>query len=134
LAHTADAKFRAYGGTLEEAFANAALALAALMWDWKGVEPRITITISIKGKDLPQLLFNFLEEVLFLLDTREFLLHGVDPIKIWGEGGDFCLEATFQGDEYSDKYTTYGDVKAITYHEMNIKQADKIELQVVVDM
>jgi len=34
LPHTADGKFRAFGATREEAFANAALAAASLMWDW----------------------------------------------------------------------------------------------------
>jgi len=34
LPHTADAKFQAFGASLEEAFANAALATASLMWDW----------------------------------------------------------------------------------------------------
>lgn len=132
--HTADAKFRAYGETLEEAFINASLATAALMWDWRVVEPKITYKIDVKGKDLQQLLFNFLEEILFLLDSRKFLLHSVEGIKIREAGGYYCLEALFQGDEYSDQYTTYGDVKAITYHEMEIKQGKNTELQVVVDV
>ena len=134
LDHTADAKFRAYGETLEEAFINASLATAALMWDWKVVEPKTSYEIKIKGTDLQQLLFSFLEEILFLLDSRKFLLHSVEGIQIRETGGHYCLEAIFQGDEYSDQYTTYGDVKAITYHEMEIKQGKNTELQVVVDV
>ena len=82
LDHTADAKFRAYGETLEEAFINASLATAALMWDWKVVEPKTSYEIKIKGTDLQQLLFSFLEEILFLLDSRKFLLHSVEGIQI----------------------------------------------------
>ena len=65
LAHPADGKFRAFGSTLEEAFANAALAVAGLMWDWTIVEPEVEIPVALEGRDLPQLLGKFLEEVLY---------------------------------------------------------------------
>jgi len=41
LEHTADAKFQAFGKTLEEAFSNAALATASLMWDWEEIEQNV---------------------------------------------------------------------------------------------
>ena len=46
LPHTADGKFQAFGGTLEEAFANAALATASLVWDWTAIEPRVRMPSS----------------------------------------------------------------------------------------
>ena len=56
LKHTADAKFQAFGKTLEEAIGNTALALASLMWEWKTIEKKIKRPIEVKGKDLKQLL------------------------------------------------------------------------------
>ncbi len=134
LRHTADAKFRAYGSTLEEAFENAALATAALMWEWQKVEPVLEFNVEVQGQDLKQLLVNFLEEIVFLLETRMFLLHSVVNIKIDKEKNRYRLCSLFRGDSFSDKYVIFGDVKAITYNEMEIHSDGRFILQVVVDM
>lgn len=134
LHHTADAKFQAFGATLEEAFANAVLATAFLMWDWKNVEKKIEYPVEIEARDLKQLLVNFLEEVIYLLETKMFLLGSAEKIRIEKKKGRFFLKALFRGDEYSDKYKIYGDVKAITYNEMEITNKDFFMIQVVVDV
>jgi SHS2 domain-containing protein len=134
LAHTADAKFRAFGHTLEEAFSNAALATASLMWDWEKVERRTKRKVKVEGKDLKQLLCSFLEEIIYLLDSEMFLLSSVDKVKIEKKGNQYNLEASFMGDKYSDKYKVFGDVKAITYNEMEINENRPVTLQVVVDV
>ena len=134
LEHTADAKFQAYGRTLEEAFVNSALATSALMWDWRTVEKRMKHRVGIKGKDLEQLLRNFLEELLYLLDSRMFLLNSVDRLKIERKENHYLLSAEFWGDDLSDKHEIFGEVKAITYNEMEIKNNDHFMIQVVVDI
>jgi SHS2 domain-containing protein len=136
LPHTADGKFQAFGETLEEAFANAALAMASLMWDWTKVEPKVRFAIHVRGRDLEQLLAKFLGEVIYLLETRRFLLAGVLGLKIEQEEESYGIEATFQGDEISGRYEIFGDVKAITYNEMKIEGCDcgVYTVQVVVDM
>ena len=80
LEHTADIKFQAYGKSLEEAFGNAALALSNVIVDIDNVNKKIKKTIKVEGDDLKSLLYNFLEEFLFLLDTENFLLGKVDNI------------------------------------------------------
>ena len=134
LEHTADAKFQAFGRTLEEAFVNSALATSALMWNWRTVEKRMKHRVGIKGKDLEQLLLNFLEELLYLFDSRMFLLNSVGRLKIEKMKSHYSLSAEFWGDYLSDKYEIFGGVKAITYHEMDIKNNDHFMIQVVVDI
>ncbi|MGD2294745.1 MAG: archease [Candidatus Aminicenantes bacterium] len=134
LEHTADAKFQAFGETLEEAFGNAALATAFLMWDWEEIHPEVEHEIEVKGKDLKQLLSNFLEEIIYLLDSRSFLLSSPDHIRIEKTESVYRLKALFRGDNYSEKYKIYGDVKAITYNEMEIERNDRFKVQVVVDV
>ena len=134
LDHTSDAKFQAFGRTLEEAFRHAALATASLMWDHGTIEPVKEHRIMVKGRDLKQLLYNFLEEILFLLDTENFLLHSANEVKIAKKGKSYLLEAFFKGNIFSDKYEIYGSVKAITYNEMEIKENHPVILQVVVDI
>lgn len=132
--HTADAKFRAYGKTLEEAFSHAALAVASLMWNWEKIPHKMDISISVKGTDLAQLLVNFLEEIIYLLDTRHFLLGSADNISIEREDGEWSLQAVFRGDVSSPAYETYGNVKAITYNEIDISDRSPYVVQVVADI
>ncbi len=134
LPHTADGKFQAFGRTLEDAFGNAALATASLMWDWSKIEPRVTHAIRVAGRDREQLLVKFLSEVVFLFETQKFLLAAVAGLKIEAEAGGWTLEAAFWGDTLSDRYEIYGAVKAVTYNEMKIEVCGGVMIQVVVDM
>ena len=136
LPHTADGKFQAFGETLEEAFANAALATASLMWDWTKVERKVRFAVRVRGRDLEQLLVKFLGEVIYLMETRRFLLAGVSGLKIEQDDGSYRIEATFHGDEISMRYEIFGDVKAVTYSEMRIEDGDcgVCTVQVVLDM
>jgi SHS2 domain-containing protein len=134
LRHTADAKFQAFGTTLEEAFINAALATASLMWDWGKIEKKKEHRIEVNGKDLKQLLSSFLEEIIYLLDSKMFLLASPENLRIEKKGSLYILDAILKGDKYSDKYKIHGDVKAITYNEMEIEKNSHFMVQVVVDV
>jgi SHS2 domain-containing protein len=134
LDHTADAKFQAFGNTLEEAFCNAALATASLMWDWEKIEKKVEHQVEVQGKDLKQLLYSFLEEIVYLLDSRSFLMGVPERIRLDKKGDLYTLKALFKGDEYSETYEIHGDVKAITYDEMEIVEGDRFMIQVVVDI
>jgi len=134
LDHPADGKFRAFGGTLEEAFGNAALAVAGQMWDWKSAHPEIGVPVEVEGRDLPQLLMKFLEDILFLFETRRFVLAKVEGIEILESESGHRLRAVFRGEPLSDRIEIFGDIKAVTYHEMKIEAAcGHWMVQVVVD-
>ena len=131
LEHTADAKFQAFGNTLEEAFSNAALAMFSVMTEPEKIKPKLEREISTDGKDQKALLYNWLEELLYLVDTEGFLLNSVKKLSIKGR----ILEAVVVGDLVSNKYKTHDHVKAVTYNEMEIKkEKDKVVVQVVVDI
>ncbi len=133
--HTADTKFQAYGKTMEEAFANAGEALFSIITDTGKVKPLTKKGISAKGHDLKSLLYNYLEELLFLLDTENLLLNRIEKLVIHKKEEKYLLEAVFVGDIYSESYDTHGDVKAITYNQMEIKEErDKVIVQVVPDL
>jgi SHS2 domain-containing protein len=134
LHHTADAKFQAFGETLEEAFQQAALALVSLMWDWGKVGNTFKVPVQVEGHDMKQLLVNYLEEIVYLFDTRRFLLSQVDDISIQQKKGRYVLRALFKGDEYSNEIEIFGDVKAITYNEMEITRTAPFMIQVVADI
>lgn len=134
LEHTADAKFQAFGRTLEEAFANAVLATASLMWKPEGIKKRKHHSINVQGRDLEQLLVRFLGEVIYLWETRFFLTAAAEDVVIEPGVAGFRLSALFRGDDKPDKYRVFGDVKAVTYNEMKIERGRPVSVQVVLDI
>lgn len=134
LPHTADGKFQAFGRSIEEAFGNAALATASLMWDWAKIGTAVRHRVRVSGTDREQLLVKFLGEVVYLFETRQFLLGRVESVVIAARAGGFDLEALLAGETLSDRHELYGDVKAVTYHDLKIEECDGVTVQVVVDM
>jgi len=131
LEHTADIKFQAFGKSLEEVFKNSASAMVASMNSGK-IQKKITKKIKVKGNDLENLLYNFLEEFLVLLESENFFLAEIKNLKI--NQKNMKLEAEVIGD-YAKNYEIGVHIKAITYNEMFIKEKKgKWISQVVVDV
>jgi len=130
LEHTADIKFQSFGNSVEEVFENSALAMFNSMSDEK-VKEKKSFKINVKGKDFESLLYNFLEELLFLFDSENFFMSKVKNIKITK---DFKLEGEVVGDD-AKNYEIHIDIKAITYNEMFVKkEGNKFIVQVVMDV
>ena len=128
LPHTADIRFQAFGKSLKILFENSAYALTEIITEDKIVLKK-KHRIKIKAKDKEELLHNFLEEFLFLFETKGFILRKFDNIKI--ENNTLIADAVGDSEEHEIK----NHVKAITYNDMFVKQ-DKYNwvAQVVVDV
>lgn len=129
--HTADVKFRAYGKTIEEQFSNAALAMFNIIMNTGAIEAVSKKKIEAEGKDEKALLYDWLEKLLVLIDTEEFMLKEVKNLKIEKKDDKFTLSADVSGDKYREKYELFGGIKAVTYNDMEI--SDKF-VQVVCDI
>jgi SHS2 domain-containing protein len=119
-----DAIIEAYGSTLEEAFENAALAVCDTMIDLKSVAPRNEFKLSAKGNDLYSLLFDWLDQVmLFLVADRIAMSQFSVKINHHNKNeGDYLLEGTARGEPLDlDRHHYKIEIKAVTYHEMEIK-------------
>src|SRR6056297_3433108 len=91
LEHTADAKFKAYGATLEEAFENAALAMMNVMIDTDTVKNTQSEIIELMSSDMDALLFEWLSELLFVFEVENMVFNGFDIEYIKQESDDFHL-------------------------------------------
>jgi len=129
LSHTADIKFQGFGKTLNEVFENSGLAMIHVFYEGKIKSPKIK-KIKVKGKDLESLMYNFLEELLFLIETG--FLPGKINVKI--DKDKKILSAELAGDHIKN-YKVRPDVKAITYNDMFVKKIkNKFVAQVVLDV
>jgi SHS2 domain-containing protein len=116
-----DAVIEAYGVTLEEAFENAARGLNDTMIDLKTVTPDKEIGITATGHDLHSLLFDWLDKVMLLLVADGIVMSDFS-VKIRQNGG-YSLEGVAKGEKLNlDKHHYKVEIKAVTYHEMEIKQ------------
>ena len=119
--HTADVGIRGYGSTLEEAFEAVALALFDVMVDVRKVDPKECRDVEVEEEDLEALLYSFLEELLVIHDV-EGLVFGDVKVEIGKAENGYRLTARACGEPLSEKHGPKEEVKAITYHEMEIKQ------------
>ena len=117
LSHTADVKVRAWGSTIESAFMESAMALKETICGSIEIAPVDRRRIRVEGRDRESLLYNFLEEILFLLDAEAFMVAVVSDIRL----ANGFLEAELAGSG-AGGYDFANSVKAVTYSEMTVKQ------------
>ena len=128
---TADIGFKAYGKTLNEAFENAGLAIFNIISNTENISPKKEITFEITSEDEVSLLYDYLEELLFYHEV-EFMLFSQFQVII---GDNLHLKAIIRGEEINwDKHERKTEIKAITFHKMNIAKRDTVCLQAIVDL
>jgi len=97
LEHTADMGLRGWGGSPAEAFEETALAMFGLMIDRKGAPSEIQYSLSIGGRDLTDLLIEFLNELLSLADIEDTAFVTVNIERLQGERDEWDLDAVIGG-------------------------------------
>ena len=128
LEHTSDMKFKAYGKNPDVVFENAALAVSFYLSRGKTIKAKSKKLIEVEGEDTEALLYNFLDEILYLLDAENF---AVSKAKVKIE--DNKLKAAVYGDKASGYDLDH--IKAATYAEMYIKKTKSgWEAQAVMDV
>ncbi len=131
---TADAGFWAYGSTLEESFENAGLAMFEIMTNTEQVSPLIKKEFSIESEDKVSLLYDWLEELLFLHDV-EFILFSKFKVTISPVKEGYKLKAEVWGDEINRTIHEQRDeVKAVTFHLMEVNNGNEYSVRVILDL
>src|SRR5690242_7477850 len=112
LEHPADVGFRAWGNSIEELFGNCAAALISIILDPSHVTGRHQWNLEAEASDRESLLVNWLNEVLYHVDTRRLVFDSF-AIKIQEP---FRLSCEATGEQRSpEKHPVRVSVKAATY-------------------
>lgn len=128
---TADIGFKAYGKNLNEAFENAGLAIFNIISDTSDVNPEKSIRFEITSEDEVSLLYDYLEELLFYHEV-EFMLFSRFHVEI---DDGLHLTATIEGEEIDwQKHERKTEIKAITFHKMEVTRNGSVELRAIVDL
>lgn len=75
-----NAKFQAFGETFEEALANAGRATTNLITDVTAISPTLERHIELSFKKREDLVIDFLQELLYLLEVDGFLMYDADYV------------------------------------------------------
>jgi SHS2 domain-containing protein len=131
---TADVGFRAYGGSLDEAFQNAALAMFEVMTDTSNIKPLMKREILLESEDEHALLYDWLSELIFLHDY-EGLVFSQFTVRITPKDSEtFILHAEVWGEEFNrSNHESRDEVKAVTFHLMEIREENGCMVQVILD-
>jgi SHS2 domain-containing protein len=122
LEHPADVGFIAYGQTLKELFANAALAMMSLAYELDGVEERERRELTAEGGGTDALLYSWLAEVLAVADAehlvfRRFVVTELNAGRVRGVAhGEKFDKARHHAGTY---------VKAVTLHQFRVERSGK---------
>jgi len=132
IEHPSDVGFEAYGDTLEELFAHAAIALFSFMTDVEGIEEEEEREVAIKSEDLYSLMFDWLDEMLFLFESESLVMKKFD-IKV--NASDFSLSGKCRGGKFDPaKHESGIIIKAVTYNMMEVKKNKIWHARVVLDV
>ena len=139
---TADIGFYAYGKSIEEAYENAGLAMFNVITDISKVKKEESREFEIVSEDLVSLLYDYLEELLFLQDT-EFLFFSDFKVNIKkivdSESSNlenYKLTCFACGEEIDwNVHSPKSEVKAITFHKMCVKEDNGVfKLRAILDL
>ncbi|MHC4061696.1 MAG: archease [Planctomycetota bacterium] len=119
--HQADIGIRGFGATKEQAFEQTAVALTAVITNPAKVSPVEEVAVKCAAPDDELLLVDWLNGLLYEMDTRQMLFSRFE-VRI--DGGELAGRAWGEKIDVS-KHDPVVEVKAATYTELSVRQDEK---------
>ncbi|MDP6303697.1 MAG: archease [Candidatus Nitrosopelagicus sp.] len=133
LEHATDAIIEVTANNLKEAFQIAGISVIDTILDSSKVDENDSRKLVVKGKDLKYLLYNWLEEIIILTITDGFAGKRIviDILK----NENYEIRAEVFGEMINlKKHEFKVEIKSPTFHEMEIKEGDKIVMKYLLDL
>ena len=130
--HTADFGIQVFGHSAKNLFQNAALALMDQLLDSGRPCERQTHKLIVEGRDWPDLMVNWLREILYLWDGENQLTQAVQIDTI----AETELTAFVETELYSrQNHAIKTEIKAVTYHQIQVSDmGDRWEARIIFDI
>ncbi len=131
FSHDADMGVRGVGRTLEEAFAQAGIALTGVATNPQTVKPASERVIKCQAPNLDILFYDWLNSLIYEMSKDKFFFSKFEvqiknlrlAAKIWGEAVDI------------ERHTPAVEVKGATFTQLKVEQnGDRWTAQCVVDV
>ena len=133
LDHATDAFIEVTASSLTEAFKVAGDSVVDTILDNSKIEEKKERNIVVKGKDLNYLLYNWLEDLIYLIITEGFAIKELDIIVEKNE--EYTISAQIFGEDIDIKKHGFKvEIKSPTFHEMDIKQEKLVTMRFLLDL
>ena len=140
LDHTADIQLHSWGDSFEDALKMQLLAMNGYMTKLSLVQVDENasqihaLQVVARGHDLQSLVFAFLQEWLTRFHETGFLVR--DLVDVHFDRQTWTIQASGRGEVFdSTKHTQGTEVKAVTYSNLSVKEAeDRCDIWVIVDI
>lgn len=133
LEHATDAIIELKADTLQDAITIAGNAIVDITINADLVKENDECEFSAQGKDLRYLLFSWLEEVIYVLITRGFAIKKLHPVITKDDGYKITCKATGEPIDLS-KHGFKIEIKAPTFHDMEIIENDGVYMRFLLDL
>lgn len=145
LDHTADVQIHSWGANTKEAFGAAVVGMFGYMVELSEITDDLQMDISVSGHNKETLLFNFMQECLYIFLTesyamKEIVITAITEAHQHDENFDtdkFKLTATAKGGLFdATKHSQGTEIKAVTYSNLQVveKEQGRVETYVIVDI
>ena len=132
IEHTADVGIKAYGKNISESFENAAKGMFDIITDKSEIEAVGEYEIYLEAQDLEQLLVDWLSELLFLNSAKN-LVFSFFKVKL--DEKNNSLSAHVFGEKYNiSKHKIGTEIKAVTYHILEVRNKRPYHVQILFDI
>jgi SHS2 domain-containing protein len=129
--HTADVGIRAWGESLAEVFAQAALGMFSFMSGLESVRERESREVVAEGADREVLLVAWLNELVYLFGVEGLLFRRFDVLEM----EDTRIRARCHGERFDQaRHSVTAEVKSATYHMLEVKKNDLWHARVILDI
>ncbi len=130
--HTADLGFEAWADSLPSLFAEVVLALGDVCYDRAAVRPTDQRRLEVCGANPEERLVRWLQEVYLILESELWLTATATDVVV----DDGTIEGILHGESFDrSRHTLHTEIKAITYHGLEIVQTDgSWRVTVIVDV
>jgi SHS2 domain-containing protein len=116
FSHDADIGIRGYGDTVEAAFAQAAVAMTAVICDVQNVRPLVPVAVYCEAPDYELLFADWINALVYEMAVKRMLFSRFDvringrvlQAEIWGEAVD------------TERHQPAVEVKGATYTELRV--------------
>ena len=133
LDHATDAFIEVTASSLTEAFKVAGDSVVDTILDNSKIEEKKERNIVVKGKDLNYLLYNWLEDLIYLIITEGFAIKKLNITVEKNE--EYTISAQIFGEDIDIKKHGFKvEIKSPTFHEMDIKQEKLVTMRFLLDL
>lgn len=132
LDHTADVMLEITASSEEELFVEATPALFSILTDIESIGAKERVPVIVEADGIEQLLVSWLNELLFLYESQQWLFRTASIRRLTGER----VEGEALGEKLDpDRHKIDREIKAVTYHQLKVERREGgLATRIVLDL